>query len=265
LRDEIAAEDDRTALPHVRAHALARSLPARAHSLAPAARPPACQTHVDDEYAASALREPKVCVTTSRDPSSRLRQFAKEVRLLLPHAARINRGNTTVAELVDAARNADFTDLVLVQETRGEPDALVVSHLPFGPTVWFTLSGAVLRHDIPRVGPMSEEHPHLILQGFRTPLGARVASVLRHLFPVPKPAATRVVTFANDADHISFRHHTFERDGDGAAARVALREVGPRFEMRPYQITLGTLDATAAEVEWVLRPYMNSARKRDAL
>jgi len=32
---------------------------------------------VDDEYALIGLREPKVCVTTSRDPSSRLKQFAK--------------------------------------------------------------------------------------------------------------------------------------------------------------------------------------------
>jgi U3 small nucleolar ribonucleoprotein protein IMP4 len=32
---------------------------------------------LDDEYASAAHREPKICVTTSRDPSSRLKQFAK--------------------------------------------------------------------------------------------------------------------------------------------------------------------------------------------
>jgi U3 small nucleolar ribonucleoprotein protein IMP4 len=32
---------------------------------------------VDDEYANAGQREPKVCVSTSRDPSSRLKQFAK--------------------------------------------------------------------------------------------------------------------------------------------------------------------------------------------
>jgi U3 small nucleolar ribonucleoprotein protein IMP4 len=31
----------------------------------------------DDEYANVGVREPKVCVTTSRDPSSRLKQFSK--------------------------------------------------------------------------------------------------------------------------------------------------------------------------------------------
>lgn len=34
---------------------------------------------VDDEYANIGSREPKICVTTSRDPSSRLKQFAKWV------------------------------------------------------------------------------------------------------------------------------------------------------------------------------------------
>ena len=32
---------------------------------------------IDDEYANVGSREPKVCITTSRDPSSRLKQFAK--------------------------------------------------------------------------------------------------------------------------------------------------------------------------------------------
>lgn len=32
---------------------------------------------LDDEFANVGSREPKVCVTTSRDPSSRLKQFAK--------------------------------------------------------------------------------------------------------------------------------------------------------------------------------------------
>ena len=38
---------------------------------------PSTQSHVDDEYATAAYADPKVCVTTSREPSSRLKQFAK--------------------------------------------------------------------------------------------------------------------------------------------------------------------------------------------
>jgi U3 small nucleolar ribonucleoprotein protein IMP4 len=212
-----------------------------------------------------------VCLTTSRDPSSRLRAFAVEVKLLFPGSQRINRGNTTTREVMDAARAAGVTDVVLLTETRGEPDGMVVSHLPFGPTVHFSLSNAVLRHDIEGRGTVSEAAPHLLFHNFGTPLGQRIRSVLSHLFPVPKPDSARVLTFSNDADFISFRHHTWSKAPGASAgerlrkADVALAEVGPRFELHPYSIKLGTLEAPDAETEWVLRPYMNTARKRQAL
>jgi U3 small nucleolar ribonucleoprotein protein IMP4 len=79
------------------------------------------RSHIDDEYALAGIRDPKVCVTTSRDPSSRLRQFSVEVRLVFPNSQRMNRGNTTVKELVDIARKADFTDIVLLQVREGRP------------------------------------------------------------------------------------------------------------------------------------------------
>ncbi len=46
---------------------------------------------------------------------------------------------------------------------------------------------------------------------------------------------------------------------------VDLSELGPRFEMRLYQLKLGTVDMAEAENEWVLRPYMNTAKKRKNL
>ena len=70
-----------------------------------------------------------------------------------------------------------------------------------------------------------------------------------------------MITFANVDDYISFRHHTYDQQGK----RVELTEVGPRFEMKLYQIRLGTLDQPDADVEWSLRLYMRTARKRQAL
>jgi U3 small nucleolar ribonucleoprotein protein IMP4 len=43
---------------------------------------------------------------------------------------------------------------------------------------------------------------------------------------------------------------------------VSLTEIGPRFEMKLYQIKLGTIDADDADVEWALRPFMRSGKKR---
>ena len=38
-------------------------------------------------------------------------------------------------------------------------------------------------------------------------------------------------------------------------------ECGPRFELKIYQIRLGTLEQQHAENEWVLRAYTRSAKK----
>jgi len=221
------------------------------------------KTHVDDEYGDAGLHDPRVCVTTSRDPSSRLKQFAKEIKLLFPNCSRINRGGNRVDELVDSCKESDFTDLVVVQETRGEPDGLVVCHLPLGPTAFFTLSGTVMRHDLEtKAAPMSEAFPHIVLNNFNSELGKRIGNVLKCLFPVPQSDTKRVVTFSNDNDYISFRHHVYNKTGKND---VALHEVGPRFEMRLYQLRLGTLEQKEAEMEYVLRPYQNTANKRQIL
>jgi len=217
-------------------------------------------THIDDEYARAGIEDPRVLVTTSRSPSGRLMQFAKELKLVFPNAERMNRGNTVLSELVNACRAQDVTDLVIVHEHRGEPDGLVVCHLPYGPTCSFGVMNAVLRHDLKdaNLGTVSEAFPHLIFHNFRTPLGERVANCLKYLFPVPKPESLRVMTFVNENDYISFRHHVYTKKGK----EVDLREVGPRFDLKLYQIKLGTIDQSEAENEWVLRPYLNTAKKQ---
>jgi U3 small nucleolar ribonucleoprotein protein IMP4 len=35
--------------------------------------------------------------------------------------------------------------------------------------------------------------------------------------------------------------------------------------MRPFRVMLGTADQSDAQDEWVMRPYMNTARKKDAV
>ncbi|KAA8495703.1 U3 small nucleolar ribonucleoprotein IMP4 [Porphyridium purpureum] len=229
------------------------------------------QSHVDDEYGRVGEYTPRVIVTTSRDASSRLQQFVKELRLVFPESQRINRGNMVMGELIEMCRRSEYTDVVIVHETRGEPDSLIVSHLPFGPTAYFNLSNVVMRHDIPKeqLGKVSEAIPHLIFENMdQTKLGLRVKNILRALFPPIKNAnSKRVMTFANQDDFISFRHHVFQSTVKHATklADIELKEVGPRFEMRPYQIKLGTLEQVEADDEWVLRPHMNTAKKRKVL
>ncbi|XP_014610569.1 PREDICTED: U3 small nucleolar ribonucleoprotein protein IMP4-like [Polistes canadensis] len=214
----------------------------------------------DDEYRWAGVENPKIVITTSRDPSSRLKMFVKELRLILPNSQRMNRGNYEMKQLINACSSNDVTDFVIVHEHRGIPDTLVICHLPYGPTASFTISDVIMRHDIPNLGTMSEEYPHLIFHNFKTKLGNRIVSILKYLFPVPKEDSKRIITFANHDDYICFRHHTYKKVN---GKDVELKEVGPRFQLKLYQIKLGTLDnASAADTEWALRPYMNTTHKR---
>ncbi|XP_043221994.1 U3 small nucleolar ribonucleoprotein protein IMP4-like [Amphibalanus amphitrite] len=222
----------------------------------------ASSSHVDDEYRWAGVHDPKIIITTSRNPSSRLKKFAKEMKLIFPNAQRMNRGGYELGQLLDACRANGVTDFIKINEHRGEPAGLTVCHLPYGPTAHFTLLDVVMRHDIPEIGTMSEQYPHLVFHNFKTKLGRRVQDILKYLFPVPKEDSKRVLTFINHDDYILFRHHTYRR-AEGGGRELELSEAGPRFLLKLYEIRLGTPDqGTAAEVEWVLRPYMNTARKR---
>lgn len=133
------------------------------------------RSHIDDEYESAKYRDPKLFITTCRNPSQRLVTFQKELKLILPNSLRVNRGSYVMKDLVKICQANNFTDLIMLHETRGEPDGLIVSHMPYGPTTYFGLSNVVLRHDLKgKVDAVSEAFPHLILDGFNSTLGDRI-------------------------------------------------------------------------------------------
>eukprot|EP00922_Rhytidocystis_sp_ex-Travisia-forbesii_P009582 GHVS01014026.1.p1 GENE.GHVS01014026.1~~GHVS01014026.1.p1 ORF type:complete len:328 (+),score=19.88 GHVS01014026.1:153-1136(+) len=250
------------------------------------------KNHMDDEYAYAATRDPRLLLTTSRDPSSRLSQFVKELKLLFPCSTRINRGSFVTDDIVKLAQSHDLTDICIVHEHRGQPDGMIICHLPLGPTGYFSLRDVVLRHDLPEKPQQAPQvYPHLIFQNFSSPLGHRVRDMLKHLFPPPNPIAQRVLTFANNKDFIHFRHHIWtkqkhddEEDNDGNvdvadvggkkrsrhklntdddeidSSSIKLTEVGPRMTLRLYRIELGLINMKNVETEWTLRPYFNKPK-----
>lgn len=48
-----------------------------------------------------------------------------------------------MSEIVASCRSHDFTDVIFVQEVRGIPTRIIISHLPFGPTAYFHLHDVV--------------------------------------------------------------------------------------------------------------------------
>ncbi|CAG9980393.1 unnamed protein product [Clonostachys byssicola] len=224
---------------------------------------------LDDEYQAlSGIQDPRILVTTSRSPSSKLNTFSKEIRLLLPTGTYINRGTMTMAELVRAAKAAGLTDIIHLGETRGTPTSLTISHMPHGPTISFSLHNVTPRSDLPGYlkGTIPESYPHLIFDGFTTKLGKRVQRILTHLFP-PRDGSmklgNRVVTFKRlDDDSIECRHHLYVRTGYD---QLELSEVGPRMTMRVYEIRNCTIDNKEGDVEWQYSHYTRTSRKKTHL
>ncbi|KAF6812989.1 U3 small nucleolar ribonucleoprotein IMP4 [Colletotrichum sojae] len=203
---------------------------------------------LDDEYSMlSGLVDPSPLVTTSRDPSSRLTAFSKE---LLPTAVRLNRGNTVLPDLVSTCKNNSRSDIIILTEHRGTPSALT--------------------HDIPGSarGTVSESYPQLIFSGFKSVQGKRIVKVLKHLFPPREPinskasVGSRVVSFICENDTIEVRHHVFVQTSFDS---VELSEVGPRMTMKPFEIRGGTLENKDGDVEWHLSQYTRTGRKKDYL
>ena len=69
--------------------------------------------------------------------------------------------------------------------------------------------------------------------------------------------------FANRRDYVSFRHFTYVQPR--GASSVELTEVGPRFELKLFQIKLGTMDQAEADTEYVLRSFTNTSKKKRML
>jgi U3 small nucleolar ribonucleoprotein protein IMP4 len=112
---------------------------------------------------------------------------------------------------------------------------------------------------------MSTAIPHLIFDNFseESKIGQRFKKILQALYTIPKSDSKRVITFANNKDIISFRHHNYTKN---KLNKIELKEIGPRFELRPYEIKIGTLEMNdITEKEWVFRPYMNTSKKQRIL
>ena len=150
-----------------------------------------------------------------------------------PNSERMNRGTTVMKELSKFCISKNVSDLIILHEHRGEPDGMIISHYPLGPTLYLGLKNVVLRHDLKteKLDAVSKQSPHLIFDKFSSALGERIISILKNLFPVPKHDSKKTISFSNNSDLISVRHHVHDKVD---YKTVDLIELGPRFELKPY-------------------------------
>lgn len=216
-----------------------------------------------DELAPYFNREtlPKLLITTCDRPGARTNKFCKELKKMLPNAEIKYRRGLDLKKIIPQAMQRDFTDILVINEDRKEPNGLVITHLPEGPTAHFKLSNLKLSTEIKRPGGMSAHRPEVILNNFNTRLGHSVGRLLASLFPHdPQFDGRRVVTFHNQRDFVFVRHHRYVFRNN---KKVGLQQLGPKFTLKLRSLQKGTFDSKYGEYEWIHKRHeMDSSRRK---
>jgi U3 small nucleolar ribonucleoprotein protein IMP4 len=206
------------------------------------------------------INSSKIIITTSRNPSSNLLRFTKEIKKLFPLAIRLNRGNKFLKSLINYCVIQQATDLLLVYEHRGVPSSLIVSHLPTGPTIFFRLSNVVI-DKAKKKEKIPNNFPILIIQNLTSPLGKRLTSIFKSLFKIPSFNSRNIVTLKGIGNTISCNYYWFERKGD-IKSDILIHEISPSFDLLPYKISLGILFEHKQEIEWIMTSFVNTYKKK---
>lgn len=190
--------------------------------------------------------EPKVMITFSEKPIKASRRFALQLCKIIPNCMRIGRKGSSIKSMVKDAIQKKFTDIIVINEDRFEPNGLLLIHLPEGPTAYFRLSN-VKTCNKKQMKELTYHRPEVILNNFNTRLGQTVGRMLGSIFHYqPDFKGRRVVTFHNQRDYIFFRHHRYKF----LKGEPALRELGPRFTLKLQSLQRGTFDSKFGEYEW---------------
>jgi len=215
------------------------------------------------EYFAKSY-EPKVLITCSDNPHSRTIAFIKELTRMIPNSEPKWRNNSSIKKMVKDSIKKDYTDIIIVNEDNRNPNGMVVTHLPEGPTAHFKLSNVKITKDLRKDWRQISAHrPEVILNNFTTRLGHGVARMLASLFHYePQFTGKRVVTFHNQRDYIFFRHHKYEFKN---SEKVRLKDLGPRFTLKLRSLQKGTFDSKFGDYEWIIsnrRHDMETSRRK---
>lgn len=204
---------------------------------------------------------PKILITTSDRPTQRTNGLCKELRNTIPNSFVKYRRALDLKKVIPAAIAKDFTDLIVINEDRKEPNGLLLCHLPDGPTAEFKLMNLKLTKEIKKAGEMTDHTPEVNLVNFNTRLGVTIGRMLSCLFPrCPNYKGRRVTTFHNQRDYIFFRQHRYQFRN---AEKVSLQELGPRFILKLRSLQKGTFDSKFGMYEWVHKRHeMDTSRRK---
>ncbi|KAB0792221.1 hypothetical protein PPYR_07624 [Photinus pyralis] len=209
--------------------------------------------------------EPKVVITYSDNPTKKTRIFGRELTRMIPNSKSFYRNRSSVKKMVKSAKAENYTDIIIINENRKQPNGILVIHLPDGPTAHFKLSNVRITTEMRKTHKAITEHrPEVILNNFTTRLGLTIGRMLGSLFHYnPEFEGQRAVAFHNQRDYIFFRHYKYDFDANGKKAK--LRELGPRFTLKLRSLQRGTFDSKYGQYEWIIegrRHAMETSRRK---
>jgi ribosome production factor 1 len=207
------------------------------------------------------LTTPKILILSVTKPSNRTHLLMRELSTCIPNAEVRDRRKVDLKKIVAQATERDFSDMIVVNEDRKEPNGLLLVHLPNGPTAHFKVTNFRRGRDIRGHGRSTSHLPEVILNNFTTRLGHTVGRMFAALFPHdPQFKGRRAVTFHNQRDFIFFRHYRYIFKN---AKKVGLQEIGPRFTLKLRSLQKGTFDSKFGEYIWIHnRKQMDTSRRR---
>lgn len=71
--------------------------------------------------------------------------FCKQLAATIPNSEFFSRHDQDLKKIIDKAKGRDYTDVVVINEDRKKPNAMIISHLPDGPTLHFKLTTSKIR------------------------------------------------------------------------------------------------------------------------
>jgi len=206
---------------------------------------------------------PKILVTTSPNPVKRAKEtipFINDLISIIPNMTYRERRNFTLKEIVQFCKEEGYTDVIVINEDRKQPNSLLLSHLPDGPTALFKLTSVILQKNIYNHASATEHFPELILNNFNTRLGHSIGRMFAALLPQrPEFEGRRVMTFHNQRDFVFFRQHRYIFDSE---KKARLQEIGPRFTLKLKYLQHGTFDSKFGEYEWIPKKELVTSRRR---
>lgn len=184
----------------------------------------------------------KVFVTTSRGPSSMLREFSKRISLIF-NGKLVSRGQTNQSEFMEMVVSDNVGLLITTTESHGLPASLSFNFIKVGKCFHFTILNYRAKKEVEKRN--LKQNCALMFEGIENKIGIEFKNLVSLIFKMHEQFS-RVLLFKNENDILSFKHFFLENK---------IVEDVFSFDMKLYKID------NEIEEEFVARNFINSTNK----